>query len=58
MVELVDWMLDLRRRLAGLSQIKRDVIEAQIESTDREIDGIVYRLNGLSDKEVKIVECA
>ena len=31
MVELVDWMLDLHRRLAGLSQIKRDVIEAQIE---------------------------
>ena len=56
MVKLVDKMLDLHRQLAGLSRVKREVIEAQIESTDREIDVLVYRLYGLSDDEVRVVE--
>lgn len=56
MVKLVDEMLDLHRQLGGLSLEKRRVIEALIERTDRAIDGLVYRLYGLSPAEIAIVE--
>ena len=56
MVALVDTMLDLHKKLPELAGIKREVIEAQIESTDREIDALVYRLYGLTADEIKIVE--
>ncbi len=55
-VALVDTMLSLHKQLPELAGIKREVIEAQIEATDREIDGLVYRLYGLSDDEIKIIE--
>ncbi len=56
MVALVDTMLSLHKQLPELAGIKREVIEAQIESTDRAIDGLVYRLYGLSGEEVGVVE--
>ena len=56
MVALVDEMLGLHKQLAGASAVKRGVIEALIERTDKQIDGLVYRLYGLSGAEVKIVE--
>ncbi len=56
MVALVDTMLGLHKQLPKLAGIKREVIEAQIESTDRAIDGLVYRLYGLAEEETKIVE--
>ena len=46
----------VHRQLTGLSLVKRGVIEALIESTDREIDAQVYRLYGLSEDEIRIVE--
>ncbi len=55
MVKLVDEMLDLHRQLAGVSQVKRGVIEALIERTDGKIDALVYRLYGLSEDEVAVV---
>ena len=55
-VALVDTMLSLHKQLPELAGIKREVIEAQIESTDREIDALVYRLYGLSEDEVGVVE--
>ncbi len=55
MVKLVDEMLDMHRQLAGASLVKRGVIEALIERTDREIDALVYRLYGLSEGEVAVV---
>ncbi len=51
MVKLVDEMLDLHRQLAGVSLVKRGVVEW----TDREIDALVYRLYGLSEDEVAVV---
>ncbi len=42
---LVERMLDLHKQLAGLSLVKRGVIDA-----------LVYRLYGLSEDEVRIVE--
>ena len=56
LVELVDKMLDLHRQLQGSVLIRREVIEMQIEATDKEIDELVYALYELSDDEVKIVE--
>ena len=56
MVALVDTMLSLHKQLPELAGIKREVIEAQIESTDRAIDALVYWLYGLTDDEIKILE--
>ena len=56
LVELVDKMLELHRQLQGSVLIRREVLEMQIEATDKAIDALVYRLYGLSDDEVGIVE--
>ena len=31
-------------------------LQRQIEATDQQIDGLVYELYGLTDKEIQIVE--
>jgi len=54
MVALVDTMLDLHRQ-AGLTLVQRGVVEQRIEAVDREIDGLVYELYGLTDEEIAIV---
>ena len=56
MVALVETMLDLHKQLPGLSGIQREMAEAQIERADAEIDALVYRLYGLTDDEIAIVE--
>lgn len=56
MVNLVETMLDWHKQLPGLSGIQREMVEAQIETADREIDALVYRLYGLTDDEIGIVE--
>ena len=56
MVTLVETMLDLHKQLPGLSGIRLDTVKAQIESTDRRIDRLVYRLYGLTADEIAIVE--
>ena len=56
MVKLVDEMLGLHKQLAGVSLVKRGVIEALIERTDKQIDALVYRLYGLTPAEIAIVE--
>lgn len=55
MVALVETMLDWHKQLPGLSGIQREMVEAQIETADREIDALVYRLYGLTDDEIGIV---
>jgi hypothetical protein len=57
MVDLVEQMLDLHKQLAKakLPQAK-NVLQRQIETTDRQIDQLVYELYGLTDEEIKIVE--
>ena len=57
MVALVECMLDLHKKLAseGAPHVK-NVLQRQIEATDREIDRLVYELYGLSDDEIAIVE--
>ena len=56
MVNLVETMLDLHKQLPGLSGIRLDTVKARIESTDRQIDRLVYRLYGLTVDEIVIVE--
>jgi len=57
MVELVDHMLELHRRLdAAATPHQKQVVQRQIEATDRQIDQLVYELYGLSDEEIAIVE--
>jgi len=55
-VELVDEMLKLHKRLPGLTGEGRRIIEALIQTVDSEIDALVYKLYGLSEDEVAIVE--
>ncbi|MBI4198685.1 MAG: hypothetical protein HY533_06205 [Chloroflexi bacterium] len=59
MVTLVERMLQLQERLrplrgAGLTE-EHDLLR-EIERTDREIDGMVYELYGLTEAERRLVE--
>ena len=57
MVELVGQMLDLNKQLAEakIPQTKA-VLQRQIETTDKQIDQLVYKLYDLTNEEIKIVE--
>ncbi len=56
MVALVDTMLGLHKQLPDLTDEALRIVNARIERTDRDIDELVYRLYGLSDDEVRVVE--
>jgi len=59
MVKLVDSMLALHKQLsAAKSAAQKDIIQRQIDATDREIDRLVYDLYGLTKDEIAIVEQA
>ncbi len=56
-VTLVTLMLDMNKRLAASTQPhERTIIERQILATDNEIDALVYKLYGLTEDEIRIVE--
>ena len=55
MVALVERMLDLHKRTPTTPQ-EQERLTREIDSTDREIDRLVYELYGLTDDEIKIVE--
>ncbi len=57
MVSLVEQMLELNKKLAGIKNPdEKTRIQRQIDSTDGQIDKLVYDLYGLSEDEIKIVE--
>ena len=57
LVLLVERMLDLHRQLAAAqTPNEKSVLQRQIETTDAQIDGLVYALYGLTEAEIKIVE--
>ena len=59
MVSLVETMLDLHRRLpTAATDHEKNLLERQIEATDRQIDTLVYDLYGLTDDEIRIVEAS
>jgi type I restriction-modification system DNA methylase subunit len=57
MVQLVEQMLSLHKQLpAARTEHEKEVLQRQIEATDKQIDQLVYELYGLTDEEIKIVE--
>jgi predicted type IV restriction endonuclease len=56
-VTFVDRMLELHKKLAAAKiPNEKTRIERQIDTTDKQIDNLVYDLYGLTDEEIKIVE--
>ncbi len=50
-------MLSLHKQLAGAkTPPEKTVLQAQIATTDRRFDRLVYGLYGLTGEEIKIVE--
>ena len=58
MVSLVERMLELRKRPAARTPQEQEMVKREIESTDRQIDRLVYELYELTEEEIKIVEGA
>lgn len=56
MVSLVEQMLSLHAKLAVANSTSRTVLQRQVETTDAQIDRLVYALYGLSAEEIAIVE--
>lgn len=57
MVSLVDSMLALHKQLsAAISEHEKDVLQRQINAIELKIDALVYKLYGLTSKEIAIVE--
>jgi hypothetical protein len=55
MVSLVERMLSLHKQSPRTPQ-EKEMLQRDIESTDHEIDALVYQLYGLTEAEIKIVE--
>jgi hypothetical protein len=55
LVTLVERMLSLHKRSARTPQ-EQEMLRREIESTDGQIDRLVYSLYGLTEEEIKIVE--
>jgi hypothetical protein len=56
-VILVGSMLTLNRRPTAAKSVAQEVsIQRQIDATDRQIDQPVYKLYGLTDDEIRVVE--
>ena len=57
MVELVESMLSLHKQVAAAkTPHEKDALQRRIQSTDQQIDNLVYELYGLTDDEIRIVE--
>jgi len=57
MVALVEQMLALHKKLAAATiPADKELYQRQIETTDRQIDALVYELYGLTGEEIAIVE--
>ena len=57
MINFVDQMLDLNKKIT-VSKMPQatEMLNRQIETTDKQIDDLVYKLYGLTDEEIQIVE--
>ncbi|MEK7309851.1 MAG: DNA methyltransferase [Planctomycetota bacterium] len=55
-VGLVDIMLDLNKKIQDAKGSEQEQIQKQIDQTDNEIDELVYKLYGLTEKEIKVIE--
>lgn len=56
-VKLVESILKLNKSLvAANSPTEKQMLERQIEMTDKQIDSLVYKVYGLTEEEIRIVE--
>ena len=53
-----EWSLALQSNMVKKTDHEKSLIQRQINTTDKEIDQLVYELYGLTDKEIHIVEGA
>ena len=57
MVSLVDQMLSLNKQLPTVkTDHEKTALQRQIETTDKQIDKLVYELYGITEEERKIIE--
>jgi type I restriction-modification system DNA methylase subunit len=57
MVQLVERMLDLhKKKQQANADSEKELFDHQIKATDNEIDELVYKLYGLTEEEIKILE--
>jgi hypothetical protein len=57
MVALVERMLSLHQQLVSSNTpTEKTLLQRQIDTTDRQIDAMVYELYGLTDEEIRLVE--
>jgi hypothetical protein len=57
MVQQVEQMLSLNKQLAAAKTgHEQTALQRQIEAIDRQIDQLVYKLYGLTEEEIRIVE--
>jgi len=57
MVSLVERMLALHKQMpAAKTPQEQTALQRQIKATDKQIDGLVYELYGLTEDEIRIVE--
>ncbi|RLJ07848.1 MAG: hypothetical protein DRP16_02615, partial [Candidatus Aenigmatarchaeota archaeon] len=59
LIKLVDKMLSLNKRLNEIGDKRTDErarIEEEIKKTDKEIDELVYKIYGITEKEKKVIE--
>ena len=57
LVTLVGRMIDLNKRLDSVNTPhEQNLLQRQIDATDKEIDFLVYELYGLTEEEIRIVE--
>jgi bacterioferritin (cytochrome b1) len=56
-VTLVEQILGLNKRLTSAKDtLSKDMLQRQIDATERQIDRLVYKLYDLTDEEIRIVE--
>jgi hypothetical protein len=56
-VTLVDSMLGLHNQFcSSKSAAQKDILQRQIEATDRQIDKLVYQLYGLTESDISMIE--
>lgn len=57
MVQLVERMLDLhKKKQQAKADSEKELFAHQIKATDKEIDELVYRLYGLTEKEISLLK--
>ena len=56
-ISLVEKMLDMNQQFIKLNTpIEKNIFKRQIETTDNQIDQLVYQLYALTDEEIQIIE--